>query len=95
MTWRGLPRLAPSCSRPCRSPFSRSGLRRLANHAKSIHENIDQTHDARLPAGLIMHIAHADQCAQKILRAHIGPYLAGSDRAVEQAPTALVSRSKV
>src|SRR5882672_1868814 len=53
-------------------------------YAKAIDEDIQQPQHGRLPAGLIVHVAHADECAQNVFRADIGAYLAGRDGAVQQ-----------
>src|SRR5882672_11260902 len=53
-------------------------------HAKAVDKDIEQPHDAPLPAGLVMQVAHADQGPQKIFRADVGTYLAGGDGAVQQ-----------
>ena len=54
-------------------------------HAKAIDKDIEQPHDAFLPARLVVQIAHADQRAQNVFGADVGADLAGGDRAVQQA----------
>src|SRR6476659_9715226 len=58
-----------------------SGLRcRL--QAKAIDEDVEHPQYRRLPAGLVVHVAHADQGPEQILRTDIGPHLARRDRAI-------------
>src|ERR1700722_17282449 len=72
LPWPGLAR------RQLRAPI------RLGVHAQAVDEDIDQPHHAFLPAGLVVHVAHADEGTQQVLRADVRPYLAGRDRAIEQ-----------
>ena len=61
--------------------------------AKAIDEDVDQPQHARLPAGLVVHVAHADQRPQQVLGADVGADLAGGDRAIEQCADGPVRRS--
>ena len=62
----------------------RGWFRRSALHAKAVDEDIHQPQHRRLPAGLVVHVAHADQRPQKVLGADVGADLAGRDGAVQQ-----------
>ena len=51
---------------------------------KTIDEDIHQAENTRLPAGLILHVAHADEGAQEIFGTDVGAYLASGNGAVQQ-----------
>ena len=51
---------------------------------KTIDEDIDQAENARLPAGLILHVAHADEGAEEIFGTDVGAYLSSGNGAVQQ-----------
>ena len=51
---------------------------------KTIDEDIHQAENTRLPAGLIVHVAHADEGAKEILGTDVGAYLSSGNSAVEQ-----------
>src|SRR5260370_2715799 len=61
-------------------------------HAKAIDKDIHQPHDAFLPAGLVVHVAHSDEGAQKVLGTDVGAYLAGGDGADRGSRDACSSR---
>ena len=51
---------------------------------QAVNEDIDQAENARLPAGLILHVAHADKGAEEIFGTDVGAYLSSGNGAVEQ-----------
>src|SRR5882757_1792816 len=57
-----------------------------------VDEHIHQAQHGRLPAGLVVQIAHADQRAQQLLRTDVGADLAGRDSAIEQRTNSLGQR---
>ena len=52
--------------------------------AQSVDENIHEPKDVLLPAGLVVHVAHAHEGAQQVFRADVAADFAGRDRAVQQ-----------
>src|ERR1700722_17033497 len=71
---------------------ARHGRRLLADigsHAKAVDKDIEQTHHALLPAGLVVQVAHADQRPQQVFRTDIGADFAGRDGAVQQGTDGL------
>ena len=51
---------------------------------KTIDEDIHQAENTRLPAGLIVHVAHADEGAKEIFGTDVGAYLSSGNGAVQQ-----------
>ncbi len=64
--------------------FSMLGPSRNASVAQPVDENVDQTQHALLPAGLVVHVAHAHEGTNEVLRADVVADLARRDRAVQQ-----------
>jgi len=56
----------------------------LCWETKTIDENIHQAHNTRLPAGLILHVAHADEGAEEIFGTDVGAYLSSGNGVVQQ-----------
>jgi hypothetical protein len=56
----------------------------LYRETKTIDEDIHQAENTRLPAGLIVHVAHADEGAQEIFGTDVGAYLSSGNGAVQQ-----------
>ena len=53
-------------------------------NAQPVDEDVDEAQDACLPAGLIVHVAHAHKGTQKIFRADVVADFARRDSAVQQ-----------
>jgi hypothetical protein len=71
----------PSCAR------RRAGVIWFADlywETQAVNEDIDQAENARLPAGLILHVAHADKGAEEIFGTDVGAYLSSGNGAVQQ-----------
>ena len=57
--------------------------------AKTIDEDIEQPHDAPLPTGLVVQVAHADERPQQVCRADVRTYLSGDDGTLKQGANGL------
>jgi hypothetical protein len=51
---------------------------------KTIDKDIHQAENTRLPAGLIVHVAHTDEGAKEIFGTDVGAYLSSGNGAVQQ-----------
>ena len=58
-------------------------------HAQAIDEHVQKPQHCRLPAGLIVHVAHADKRPQNVFGTDIGADLAGCDGAVQEGTDSL------
>ena len=56
----------------------------LHRETKTINEDIHQAENTGLPAGLIVHEAHADEGAKEIFGTNIGAYLPSGNGPVQQ-----------
>src|SRR5258708_12535274 len=65
------------------------GVADVGLHAKAVDEDVDQAQDGRLPTGLVVHVAHADEGPQKVFRADIATDLPTRHAPAQQSPHGL------